>query len=116
MPRLDVLSRVPTTSAIGRSQFRTCRRAEQRCDEAGDIVNEVADPKLILKYKKTRVALSLAGSLINVLSLWPKQKFEFYERPSLTRWSRRKSISRFRICSKKRSASEDARMRTSISS
>jgi len=45
------------------------------CDRVAEIANEIADPKLSLKYKKTRVALSVAGGFFNVMSLWPKQNF-----------------------------------------
>lgn len=45
------------------------------CDRIAQIANEIADPKLELKYKKGRVALSLPGSFFNVLALWPKKAF-----------------------------------------
>lgn len=44
------------------------------CDRIAQIANEV-DPKLELKYKKGRVALSVPGSFFNVLALWPKRNF-----------------------------------------
>jgi len=45
------------------------------CDRIAEIANEIADPKLELKYKKGRVALSVPGSFFNVLTLWPKKNF-----------------------------------------
>jgi hypothetical protein len=45
------------------------------CDRVAQIANEIADPKLELKYKKGRVALSVPGSFFNVLALSPKKNF-----------------------------------------
>jgi len=45
------------------------------CDRIAQIANEIADPKLELKYKKGRVALSVPGSFFNVLALSPKKTF-----------------------------------------
>ncbi len=45
------------------------------CDRIAQIANEVADPKLELKYKKYRVALSVPGSFFNLLAFWPKKNF-----------------------------------------
>lgn len=45
------------------------------CDRIAQIANEIADPKLELKYKKGRVALSVPGSFFNVLVLSPKKNF-----------------------------------------
>jgi hypothetical protein len=45
------------------------------CDRIAQIANEIADPKLELKYKKGRVALSVPGSFFNVLAFWPKKNF-----------------------------------------
>ena len=45
------------------------------CDRIAQIVNEIADPKLELKYKKGQVALSVPGSFFNVLPFWPKKNF-----------------------------------------
>jgi len=45
------------------------------CDQIALIANEVADPKLILKYKKGRVALCVPGSFFNVLAFFPKKSF-----------------------------------------
>lgn len=45
------------------------------CDRIAQIANEIADPKLELKYKKGRVALSVPGSFFNVLALSPKKNF-----------------------------------------
>jgi len=45
------------------------------CDRVAQIANEIADPKLELKYKKGRVALSVPGSFFNVLALLPKKNF-----------------------------------------
>jgi hypothetical protein len=45
------------------------------CDRVAQIANEIADPKLELKYKKGRVALGLPGSFFNVLAFWPKKNF-----------------------------------------
>jgi len=45
------------------------------CDRIAQIANEIADPKLELKYKKVFVALSVPGSFFNVLTLSPKKSF-----------------------------------------
>ena len=45
------------------------------CDRLSDIANEIADPKLELKYKKGRVVLSPPGSFFNVLMFFPKKNF-----------------------------------------
>ena len=45
------------------------------CDQIAQIANEIADPKLELKYKKGRVALSVPGSFFNVLAFSPKKNF-----------------------------------------
>jgi hypothetical protein len=45
------------------------------CDRITQIANEIADPKLELKYKKGRVALSVPGSFFNVLAFSPKKNF-----------------------------------------
>jgi len=45
------------------------------CDRIAQIANEIADPKLELKYKKGRIAISVPGSFFNVLALWPKKTF-----------------------------------------
>ena len=45
------------------------------CDRIAQIANEIADPKLELKYKKGRVALGVPGSFFKVLDLSPKQNF-----------------------------------------
>jgi hypothetical protein len=45
------------------------------CDRIAQIANEIADPKLELKYKKVRIALSVPGSFFNLLTLWPKKNF-----------------------------------------
>jgi hypothetical protein len=45
------------------------------CDRIAQIANEIADPKLELKYKKGRVALSVPGSFFNVLAFSPKKTF-----------------------------------------
>jgi hypothetical protein len=45
------------------------------CDRIAQIANEIADPKLELKYKKGRVSLSAPGSFFNVLACWPKKNF-----------------------------------------
>lgn len=45
------------------------------CDRIAQIANEIADPKLELKYKKVLVALSVPGSFFNVLTLSPKRNF-----------------------------------------
>jgi hypothetical protein len=43
------------------------------CDRITEIANEIADPKLELKYKKGKVALSVPGSFFNVLSFGPRR-------------------------------------------
>jgi hypothetical protein len=43
------------------------------CDRIAQLANEVADPKLELKYKKARVALSVKNSFFNILVMWPKK-------------------------------------------
>jgi len=45
------------------------------CDRVAQIANEIADPKLELKYKKGRVALAVPGSFFNVFALSPKKNF-----------------------------------------
>lgn len=45
------------------------------CDQVADIANEVADPKLVLKYKRGHVALSLPGGFFNIFLLLPKKSF-----------------------------------------
>jgi hypothetical protein len=45
------------------------------CDQVAQIANDVADPKLVLKYKKGRVALGEPGSFFNVLVFFPKKSF-----------------------------------------
>jgi len=45
------------------------------CDRVAQIANEIADPKLELKYKKGLVTLSVPGSFFNVLPFWPKKTF-----------------------------------------
>jgi hypothetical protein len=45
------------------------------CDRIAQIANEIADPKLELKYTKGRVALSVPGSFFNVLAFSPKKNF-----------------------------------------
>lgn len=45
------------------------------CDRIAQIANEIADPKLELKYKKGRVTLSEPGSFFIVLPIWPKRNF-----------------------------------------
>ncbi|HEY2416130.1 MAG TPA: hypothetical protein VGI40_28065 [Pirellulaceae bacterium] len=43
------------------------------CDRVAQIANEVANPKLQLKYLKNYVALSAPGSHFNVVPFWPKK-------------------------------------------
>jgi hypothetical protein len=45
------------------------------CDRVAQIANEVAEPQLVLKYKKGHVALSVPGSFFNVLTFFPKKSF-----------------------------------------
>jgi hypothetical protein len=45
------------------------------CDRIAKIANEIANPKLELKYLKNYVALSVPGSHFNVLPFWPKKNF-----------------------------------------
>ena len=45
------------------------------CDRIAGIANEVAEPKVELKYKKYRVGLCLHGSFFNVAALSPKKGF-----------------------------------------
>jgi hypothetical protein len=45
------------------------------CDRVAQVANEVAEPKLVLKYKKSHVALCVLGSFFNVLSFFPKKDF-----------------------------------------
>jgi hypothetical protein len=45
------------------------------CDRIAQIANEIADPRLELKYKKGGVALSVPGSFFNALVFWPKKGF-----------------------------------------
>jgi hypothetical protein len=45
------------------------------CDRVAQIANEIADPKLELKYKKARIPLSVLGDFFNVLELWPTRSF-----------------------------------------
>jgi hypothetical protein len=45
------------------------------CDRIAEIANEVAEPKLELKYQKSRVALCPHGSFFNVAASFPKKGF-----------------------------------------
>ncbi len=45
------------------------------CDRVAQIANETADPKLVLKYKRGRVSLSVPGSFFVVLAFFPKKSF-----------------------------------------
>jgi hypothetical protein len=45
------------------------------CDRVAGIANEIANPKLELRYVKNYVALSVPGSHFNVLPLWPRKNF-----------------------------------------
>ena len=45
------------------------------CDRIAGIANEVAEPKVELKYKKGRVGLCPHGSFFNVAALFPKKGF-----------------------------------------
>ena len=45
------------------------------CDQVAQMANEIADPKLVLKYKKGHVALCVPGSFFNVLAFNPKKSF-----------------------------------------
>jgi hypothetical protein len=45
------------------------------CDQVAEIANEIAEPKLELKYKKAYVALSVPGSFFNVMAFLPKKTF-----------------------------------------
>ncbi len=47
----------------------------QVCDRVAAIANEVADPPLELRYKKTRVTLGTNGSFFNRVLFWPKKNF-----------------------------------------
>jgi hypothetical protein len=47
----------------------------QMCDRIAEIANEIADPKLELKYKKGRVAVGVPGSFFKALTLSPKKNF-----------------------------------------
>lgn len=47
----------------------------QLCDHILGIANEIAVPKLELKYKKGHVGLSVHGQFYNVVALFPKQSF-----------------------------------------
>ncbi len=47
----------------------------QICDRIASIANEVANPKLELKYKKRHVALSVSGKFFNAIGLYPKKAF-----------------------------------------
>lgn len=45
----------------------------QTCDRIAALANEIAEPKLELKYKKGRVGLSVKNTFFNVLVMWPKK-------------------------------------------
>lgn len=45
------------------------------CDKIAELANEIAEPKLTLKYKKARVALAVPGSFFNVVVFFPKRGF-----------------------------------------
>lgn len=45
------------------------------CDRVADIANQVANPKLELKYLKHHVAICPPGSFFNVAALFPKKGF-----------------------------------------
>ena len=45
------------------------------CDRIAGIANEVAEPKVELKYKKYRIGLCPHGSFFNVAALFPKKGF-----------------------------------------
>ena len=45
------------------------------CDRITEIANEIADPKLELKYQKGHLGLCPHGSFFNVAALWPKKGF-----------------------------------------
>ena len=45
------------------------------CDRIAGIANEVAEPKVELKYKKGRIRLCPHGSFFNVAALFPKKGF-----------------------------------------
>lgn len=47
------------------------------CDRISEIANEVAEPKLVLKYKRYHLALSLPGGFFNVIAFFPKAKANF---------------------------------------
>lgn len=53
---------------VGAALMKICDRVEQ-------VANEVANPKLVLKYKKGHVALCVPGSFFNVLAFFPKKSF-----------------------------------------
>lgn len=45
------------------------------CDRIADFANEIAEPKLELKYQKGHLGLCPPGSFFNVAALWPKKAF-----------------------------------------
>ena len=45
------------------------------CDRIAGIANEVAEPKVELKYKKGRISLCPHDSFFNVAALFPKKGF-----------------------------------------
>ena len=45
------------------------------CDRIAEIANEVAEPKLELKYQKRHLGLCPHGSFFNVAALFPKKTF-----------------------------------------
>ncbi|MBI1904474.1 MAG: hypothetical protein HYS13_25540 [Planctomycetia bacterium] len=47
----------------------------QVCDRLLSIANEVAHPKLELKYKKRRIGLSVPGQFFNSIAIMPKKSF-----------------------------------------
>jgi hypothetical protein len=47
----------------------------QICDRVATIANEVASPKLELKYKKGRIALSEPGKFFNAVVFYPKKTY-----------------------------------------
>jgi hypothetical protein len=53
----------------------------QICDRVAQFANEVADPKLELKYKKGRVGLCIPGQVHNLVVFFPKKQFMVIRTP-----------------------------------